>query len=184
MPFDHFGLIAPIYNRQHEYSSLDMMLESAGLPINGRLLDVGGGTGRVAWALRDKAAQVIVADPSLGMLHFANSKPGLHATAAFSENLPFPDNFFQRIIMVDALHHVLDQTRTARELIRVLEPGGRLVIVEPDIRSWGVKLIALAEKLLLMQSHFYSPTQIMGLFSKEKASLRTQDYNAWVVVEK
>ena len=161
MPFDHFGLIAPLYNRGQEYSSLETMLEAARLPIDGRLLDVGGGTGRVASLLRGRAAQVVVADPSLGMLHFAGSKPGLHAVAACSEDLPFPDNFFQRVIMVDALHHVLDQTRTARELLRVLEPGGRIIIEEPDIRFFGVKLIALVEKLLLMRSHFFPPPDIV-----------------------
>jgi demethylmenaquinone methyltransferase/2-methoxy-6-polyprenyl-1,4-benzoquinol methylase len=184
MPFDHFGFIAPLYNRQKEYLSLDTMLEVARLPTDGRLLDVGGGTGRVAFALRDKARQVFVADPSLGMLHFANSKTGLHAVAAFSENLPFPDDFFERVIMVDALHHVMDQSKTARELLRVLEPGGRMVIEEPDIRTFGIKLVAIAEKMLLMRSHFYSPLQIASLFPAEKARVMTKDYNAWVVVEK
>ncbi len=184
MPFDHFGLIAPLYNRQTEYSSRDVMLQAADLPVDGRLLDVGGGTGRAASALRDKAAQVLVADPSLDMLRFANAKPGLWAAAAYSEDLPFPDNFFQRVIMVDALHHVLDQARTAGELFRVLEPGGRLVIEEPDIRTFGVKLIALAEKSLLMRSHFYPPAQIVSLFPLGKTSVITKDHTIWVIVEK
>ena len=59
--------------------------------------------------------------------------------------------------MVDALHHVIHQGQTAREMYRVLKPGGRIVIEEPDIRKFGVKLIAVAEKLLLMRSHFLSP---------------------------
>lgn len=184
MPFDHFGLIAPLYNRQHEYSSLKTMIEVAALPTNGRLLDVGGGTGRVASALYDQAGRIIIADPSLGMLRFAANKPGIQVTAACSESLPFPDGFFQRVIMVDALHHVVDQTTTARELLRVLEPGGRLVIEEPDIRTFGVKLIALVEKLLLMRSRFYSPHRIVSLFSSEKTSVIIKAHTAWVVVEK
>src|ERR1700690_3405121 len=116
MPFDHFGFIAPLYNRRNIYSSLEMMLETGDLPIEGLLLDVGGGTGRVASALRGHAKQIIVADPSFGMLRFAASKPGLQAAAALSERLPFPKDFFQRVIMVDALHHVVDQNETAREL--------------------------------------------------------------------
>ena len=43
--------------------------------------------------LHDKAGQVVVADPSLGMLRFASSKPGIQVIAACSENLPFPDEF-------------------------------------------------------------------------------------------
>ena len=184
MPFDHFSFIASLYNRNNEYSSLDLMIELAQLPTEGRLLDVGGGTGRVAFALRDKVVEVVVADPSRGMLHFAKSKPGIQVTAAASEHLPFPDGYFQRVIMVDALHHVLDQPETAHELLRVLEPGGRIVIEEPDIRTLGVKLVALIEKLLLMRSHFYSPEQIVSLFSTRKASVTSKDSTVWVVIEK
>ena len=67
MPFDHFGIIAPLYNRQTVYAGRDKMLEAAALPIEGRLLDVGGGTGRVAVAIREYAREVIVADPSFEM---------------------------------------------------------------------------------------------------------------------
>ncbi len=182
MPFDHFDFIAPLYNRIGDYSSLDVMIEAADLPTDGRLLDAGGGTGRVAFALRDQAAQVVVADVSLGMLGFAASKPGLRAAAAQSELLPFPDNSFDRIVMVDAFHHVIRQADTARELVRVLKPGGRIVIEEPDIRSFGVKLIALGEKLMLMRSHFLAPDQIAALF--DSARVITKDSSAWIVVEK
>lgn len=184
MPFDHFSLIAPLYNRHHEYSSLKTMIEVAALPTKGRLLDVGGGTGRVASALFGQAGWIVIADPSMGMLRFANSRPGIQVTSACSENLPFPDGFFQRVIMVDALHHVVNQTSTARELLRVLEPGGRLVIEEPDIRTFGVKLIALVEKLLLMRSRFYLPEQIASFFPSEKTSVLTKENTAWVVIEK
>jgi ubiquinone/menaquinone biosynthesis C-methylase UbiE len=182
MPFDHFDFIAPLYNRAGEYSSLDVMMDAANLPTSGFLLDAGGGTGRVAAALRDQAADIVVADVSLGMLRFAASKPGLQAAAAQTEHLPFPGEFFDRVIMVDAFHHVIHQADTARELFRVLKPGGRIVIEEPDIRSFSVRLIALAEKMLLMRSHFLAPNQIAALF--DSARVITKDSSAWIVVEK
>lgn len=184
MPFDHFDFIAPIYNRAGTYSALDTMLEIGEFPTGGRLLDVGGGTGRVADSLRDKAAQIVIADVSLGMLRFAASKPGLQTAAAFSEHLPFPDNSFERIIMVDALHHVVHQADTAKELFRVLKPDGRIIIEEPDIRAFGIKLIALAEKILLMRSHFLAPTQIAKLFPDAKTEIKIKDSAAWIVIKK
>ncbi len=184
MRFDHFGFIAPLYNRQSVYSSLEMIVETGNFPADGRLLDVGGGTGRVAEALGGHAKQIIVADPSFGMLKFAASKPGLQTAAAFSERLPFADDFFQRVIMVDALHHVVNQNETAHELVRVLKPGGRIVIEEPNIRTMGVKLVALFEKLLLMRSHFLSPSEIAGLFAPERVRIVTKGFNSWIIVEK
>ncbi|MGB7875509.1 MAG: methyltransferase domain-containing protein, partial [Anaerolineales bacterium] len=154
MPFDHFGLIAPLFSRV-EYSSLETMLEQADLPVPGRVLDAGGGTGRVASAIRNYAGEVVIADPSMGMLRQADLTQ-LRLACSNSESLPFANNFFERVIMVDALHHVINHAKTAREMYRVLKPGGRIVIEEPDIHSFYVKLIAVAEKLLLMRSHFLS----------------------------
>jgi demethylmenaquinone methyltransferase/2-methoxy-6-polyprenyl-1,4-benzoquinol methylase len=184
MPFDHFDFIAPIFSRVG-YSSLETLLERADLPTPGWVLDAGGGTGRVASAIREYAGEVVIVDPSLGMLRQAN-RTQLELACSNSEALPFPDRSFERIIMVDALHHVIHQGQTAREMYRVLKPGGRIVIEEPDIRTFGVKLIAVAEKLLLMRSHFLSPQKIVELFSYDstKASIHTTEGNAWIVIEK
>jgi ubiquinone/menaquinone biosynthesis C-methylase UbiE len=77
-----------------------------------------------------------------------------------------------------------DHAHTAREMFRVLKPGGVLVIEEPDIRTFGVKLIAIAEKLLLMRSHFLAPDEIMKLFPDGEKTIRTEDSTAWVIIRK
>jgi ubiquinone/menaquinone biosynthesis C-methylase UbiE len=184
VPFDHFGFIAPLFSRV-AYSSVETMLEQALLPTDGRVLDAGGGTGRVASAIRGHAKEVIIADPSVGMLRQAD-RTQLELACANSESLPFSNGSFERVIMVDALHHVIDQRHTAREMYRVLKPGGRIVIEEPDIRTFGVKMIAVAEKLLLMRSHFLSPKEIGNLFLYDSArtSIHAAEGNAWVVIEK
>lgn len=182
MPFDHFGLIAPIYARA-QYHALEKMRGAAALPVRGRLLDVGGGTGRVTSALRSLVDEIVITDVSMGMLRQA-PRSTLEPAGCESEHLPFPDDSFERVLLVDALHHVKDQPATAREMLRVLKPGGRLIIEEPDIRTFGVKLIAIAEKLLLMRSHFLAPEQIRALFPTSKTKIITEDSSAWIVVEK
>lgn len=180
--FDHFALIAPIYARV-TYSKKDVMREVAKLPVQGKLLDVGGGTGRVASAIRDMVDEITLADESFGML--ANSpRDSFQSVCGGSESLPFADESFERVIMVDALHHVADHSHTAREMFRVLKPGGVLVIEEPDIRTFAVKLIAIAEKLLLMRSHFLSPEKIVELFTDGEKTIRTEDSTAWVIIRK
>ncbi|MBP6177057.1 MAG: class I SAM-dependent methyltransferase [Anaerolineales bacterium] len=180
--FDHFAAIASIYARV-TYSKSHIMREVASLPVRGRLLDVGGGTGRVSSAIRDLVDEVVIADVSFGMLDKAD-RSTLKPVCGGSESLPFADNFFERVIMVDALHHVINHTDSAREMLRVLKPGGVLVIEEPDIRTFGVKLIALAEKLLLMRSHFLAPDEIVKLFAEGEKSIRAEDGTAWVIIKK
>jgi len=184
MRFDHFDFIAPLYHRIGIYSHLEKMLSFADLPTPGRLLDARGGTARVASVLREQAKQIVLADVSLGMFRFASCSPTLQPVSALSELLPFPEKSFDRVIMVDTLHHILHQNDTARELWRVLKPGGRIVIEEPDIRSFGIKLVALAEKLVLMRSHFLSPHQIAMLFEFASTKIETGESTAWVIVEK
>ena len=100
--------------------------------------------------------------------------------------MPFADGYFDCVLMVDALHHVADQAQTASELWRVIKPGGRIVIQEPDIRKFAVKLIAIAEKLALMRSHFLDGDAISSLFPFDGADveIHAEDFNVWVIVKK
>ena len=65
---DHFALIAPHYDRIFEVHNLDRLLACVAPQRGHRLLDVGGGTGRVATRFGGLVAQVCVLDPSPGML--------------------------------------------------------------------------------------------------------------------
>ena len=128
----------------------------------------------------------MVADISQRMLTKALEKDGLAAVCAPSEQMPFQDETFCCTIMVDAFHHVADQKQTALELWRLLKPGGRLIIEEPDPRLVAVKLVALAEKLALMRSHFSSPEKIGGYFHfpSARVTVQAEEPNAFIIVDK
>lgn len=184
--FDHFDILAPLYEKFIRPADPQELSARIGLPVSGALLDAGGGTGRVAQFLRGQADPIVVADLSRKMLSEVRRKSGLTPVCSHTERLPFPDGFFARIIMVDAFHHVCDQRRTAAELWRTLRPGGRLVIDEPDVRAFAVKLIAAGEKLALMRSHFLSPPRIAALFEfpGARVSVERGISNAWIIIEK
>jgi ubiquinone/menaquinone biosynthesis C-methylase UbiE len=182
----HFDFLAPLYETVIRPADPAELCDRLGPPVSGALLDAGGGTGRVAQHLRGRAGSTVVADLSFGMLSEACRKPGLRPVCSSTEMLPFADQSFERIIMVDAFHHVLDQRRTAEELWRVLRPGGRLVIEEPDIRSLTVKLVALGEKLALMRSRFFPPMRIAELFRHPGArvGLDSGNHTVWIIVDR
>ena len=185
MPFDHFDLIAGLYNRTAQFSAPVELLDLLALPSSGLLLDAGGGTGRIAESLRKMVQEVVVADLSREMLRHAAEK-GLATVCAPAEKLPFTSCSFDRIIMVDALHHVINQRNSVNELWRVLAPGGRIIIIEPDIHKYVVKLIAIGEKILLMRSHFLTADKIAALFTNMTTDVRviTNEFNVWVCSEK
>ncbi len=184
--FDHFDFLAPLYEKFIPPKNPQEIWALADLPTSGALLDAGGGTGRVAQFMNGKAHPIIVADLSCKMLSETRQKNGLRPVCTHTEKLPFGDETFARIIMVDALHHVYNQRGTVDELWRTLAPGGRLVIEEPDLRLFGVKMLALAEKLALMRSHFLSPPHIAALFHYPNARvhIETGKFNAWIIAEK
>jgi len=180
--FDHFGFLAPFYEFFIPPKTSPEFIAEVNFPEGGLLLDAGGGTGRVAQFFHGQSRLIVVADESRSMLQEAVKKAGLCGVCAAAENLPFSPHTFDRVVMVDALHHVADQAAACGELWRIVKPGGRVVIEEPDIRSFWVRLIALAEKLALMRSHFLSPPQIVALFHFSGAGVRTGGSNATALI--
>lgn len=185
MTLPHFDWIAPLY-RRIPYNNAARLKALAKLPQDGDLLDLAGGSGRVALALNGLVRRLVVLDESPGMLAQARQTPMLLPVRAQAEALPLPDGHFAVLLMVDAFHHLQDQSQALREMWRVLRPGGRIVIEEPDIRHYLIKGIALAEKVLLMRSHFRSPewiAQALQSFSARVEIVR-DGYSAWIVAEK
>lgn len=87
--------------------------------ISGRpVLDIGGGTAHV----KDFRQDVITSD----ILSF----PGIDVVAD-AHRLPFPDEFFAGVVMLDVLHHLERPIIFLEEAARVLKPAGRLAMIEP-----------------------------------------------------
>ena len=184
---NHFDLLAPFYDRFIRRPKVRRLRHLLKLPTDGRMLDAGGGTGRVSSQLRHLVGQLVVGDFSRRMLRQAQLKGNLRPVQMYVEVLPFPNASFERILVVDALHHFRDQRAAIRELLRVLKPGGRLVIEEQDINRFPIKIVALVERLIFMGSHFHSADEIAEMIRAHGLPahiLGDGHFLVWVVVDK
>ncbi len=109
-----------------------------------KVLDVGCGTGRMAFQLVKKGAAVTGVDFSEQMLEKARSKPlakkinfVLHD---FSKGLPFPDRSFDTVTSFLVLDHVQDVDRFFAEAKRVCKPKGSIVlsVMHPAMMLLGI----------------------------------------------
>ena len=187
MHVPHFDFLAPVYDRVVAPPEAAPLRQRLRLPTAGRLLDVGGGTGRIAALLRPLVEQVVVCDLSAYMLHHVHAKCDCHPLQGCAEQLPFSKASFDRVLIVDALHHFGDQCAAVAEFWRVLKPGGRLLIEEPDITHLVPKLIELVERLALMGSHFSAPPALGAMVSAcgGAAQVETDGVSTvWVIADK
>jgi len=103
-------------------------------PGDAPLLDLAGGTGDLAIALHRACPmrRVIVADPSAGMLAVARERAGdsLEYIQAGGEDLPLPDGSVAMVTLSFGLRNMADPAQGLREVARVLQPGGHLVLLE------------------------------------------------------
>ena len=108
-------------------------LARAGLVAGDRVLDVAIGTGLVARAAADILAgdgRITGVDLSMGMLAEARKSLPITLVQGVAERLPVADGCADFVTMGYALRHVTDLESTFAEYLRVLKPGGTLLILE------------------------------------------------------
>lgn len=112
-----------------------LLLERIGPAPGLRILDVGCGDGRLATTLAAAGAEVTGLDASPVMLAAARRRAeaagaALALVAGDAGRLPFADRRFDRVVSVATLCFSEDPQLPIREMARVLEPGGRLILGE------------------------------------------------------
>ena len=156
---DFFDLVAPIYDRLF-HPALGELCQQGGFAAEGVIVDIGGGTGRMAQALQGLQRNVVVADLSFRMVRQACQSEQLHPIVADGMTLPFAAQEISGVLIADAFHHFQQREEVIQEVSRVLKKGGILYIFEPNIKKWGVKVVAVLENILGMHSHFFQIPEI------------------------
>lgn len=103
--------------------------------------DIGAGSGFVAAGLAPLVKRVYVVDGSAAMLEAARKNLASFDNVEFHEadgaHLPFPEESLDAVFANMYLHHAPDPLAALREMVRVLRPGGRLVITDMDAHPYA-----------------------------------------------
>lgn len=97
------------------------------------ILDIGCGIGAYVEKFTAMQAHAFGVDVDVEKLADARTEKNLDRLAvSVSELLPFPDDFFDAVLLHEVIEHVADDCQTLREAHRVIKPGGRVVVFAPN----------------------------------------------------
>jgi ubiquinone/menaquinone biosynthesis C-methylase UbiE len=104
-----------------------------------RVLDIACGEGYGSAALKKAgASQVIGVDISDSTCAHARAKYGIDARLGTAEQVPLPDNSVDMVVSFETIEHVRNPERFLDECLRVLAPGGTLIVSTPNKGVYGM----------------------------------------------
>lgn len=130
---------------------LDVLVDEflGDVDLRGRLvLDGGCGPGRASERLRARGARVVALDLAPRMLALATARGAARAAVGDVARLPFGEGTFDVVLSTEVIEHTPDPLDSARELYRVLRPGGHLVLSTPN---WLWQPVVRAASLLRLR---------------------------------
>jgi len=117
-----------------------------------KVLDVGCASGRQIFKLANKINEGYGVDIAESFIKQADRYKEIsklnntHFAVAVIEELPYQDNFFDKVICGEVLEHVFDKDLALSELRRILKPEGSLIITVPNLNAdgtWWGRLLRL-----------------------------------------
>ena len=144
---DVFHSVAKKYDVMNDVMSLGIhrwwkkcAIDLLGVHAGQTVLDVAGGTGDLTAKISKRVGpqgKVILSDINNSMLAMGKNRlldqgifSNILTVQANAEQLPFPDHYFDRIIIGFGLRNVTNKNAALRSMYQILKPGGRLVILE------------------------------------------------------
>jgi SAM-dependent methyltransferase len=155
------------------FSQTEAALVNSALRPGERLLEIGCGEGGNLFHLRNGQSTTLYGvDFSPAKVAFAHRVAAAHCAAADAAALPFADATFDAILIRDLLHHLPQPSLAIAEAHRVLRPGGRLTLIEPN----GKSLLVFLQATLIEAER--------GLYRSNAKRLKRQLEEAGFVVDR
>lgn len=144
-----------------------MKIFESKLQHRGRLLDVGCGRGELLWAAREAGWAFAGVDPSSAHLAWGRLNLGIEGRLGTIEEMDFPAESFDAVIMGGVLEHLYDPLSAFREVRRVLKPGGVFYFDAPNedglyMRMGNLYLRALRRDWVVNLAPTFRPYHVQG----------------------
>lgn len=113
------------------------LLEHLGDLHGGVAADIGSGKGRFARIVKERNPQatVVAVDIAEAMLRCVPKEIG--RAAATMTHLPLATGSADGAWAIESLEHAMDIEAAVAELCRIVKPGGKIVIIDKDLKAWG-----------------------------------------------
>ena len=132
----------------------------------GRALDVGSGYGLLIHLLNQRGYRAMGCEMGKAALAFCRSR-GLPALRAAAPDLPYADSTFELVVSFHVIEHVADPHAFVNSLVRLLQPGGAVVIVTDHRWTTLSRAQRLVARLRGETPRFYTSTDHTFVFAPE-----------------
>jgi len=153
-----YDLLAEDFSRTRQFT-WDIEILSQYISNGDIVLDLGCGNGRSLEILKEKKIDYFGLDVSKKLIEIAKKKyPQNRFEVGDILKLPYPDNFFDKVLAIRILHHIPSkefQLQALQEIKRILKPGGLLILTVWN--AWGSKY-----KINLLRMMKYAILRIIG----------------------
>lgn len=131
------------------------------VPSGGRLLEIGCACGFLLVAARERGFSVRGVEMSAWASQYARATYGLDVHTGTLEAAAVPAESVDVVVMADVIEHLFDPPATMREIRRILAPGGRVLLLTPDVGSVTARLAGPRWWGLLDDHYFYFSRQTL-----------------------
>ncbi|MCD6386439.1 class I SAM-dependent methyltransferase [Candidatus Sumerlaeota bacterium] len=177
----HYSLKHKLYLRligfPFIWSKGELVLDKVRPSVGDLILDVGCGAGYYVGEFSVRGARVIGLDIDRetigrGVPAWIIQKYNPVFTVADARHLPFSDNVFDKVVILDCLEHIEEDGKVLSEVYRVLKDGGKLILTVPTIPGYPphrvfTRLIPLLPGKLLLKGKAKGEGKVLGKSDEE-----------------
>jgi ubiquinone/menaquinone biosynthesis C-methylase UbiE len=133
--------------------------------------------------LRDRVRSIVVIEPSEPLARRGHERnPRVGFAVGDGRALPVRDASADRVLLIEVLHHVDDATAVLREALRVLRPGGSILVEESEFQGPLGRVRLWAERAFLEGVWPRSRPELLGWLSALGLHGEVLEHEGFVIV--